>query len=53
MPGKGYAFPSARPFVCGGGVILLTGYELGWEFVAAIVTHDAPQASNSSSQTCV
>lgn len=52
MPGYGHAVPSARPLVGGGGVTLESGHELGLEFVAAMVTHNAPQTSNSSSQTC-
>lgn len=38
-----HAFLSARPLVCGGGVIPLSGPELSLEFVATIVTHNAPQ----------
>lgn len=34
MPGYGHAVPSARPLVCGGGVTLESGHELGLEFVA-------------------
>lgn len=45
MPRSRCAFPTARPLVTGGWVNPVR------TFVAAVVTHNAPQASNSSSHT--